>query len=75
MSRWTFATGALIEIDDITERFGLAFAREPGSIQFNHNLRTVVIDAVGRVQKIFIGNEWKSDELVGEMVKAAQAKP
>jgi protein SCO1 len=75
LSRWTFATGALIEIDDITERFGLAFARDPGSIQFNHNLRTVVIDAVGRVQKIFIGNEWKSDELVTEMIKAAEVKP
>lgn len=75
LSRWTFATGALIEIDDITERFGLAFAREAGSIQFNHNLRTVVVDAGGRVQKIFIGNEWKSDELVTEMIRAAQAKP
>jgi len=30
-----------------------------------------VIDAAGRVQKTFIGNEWKSDELVAEMVKAA----
>ncbi len=75
LSKWDFATGALIEIDDITERFGLTFAREPGTVPFNHNLRTVVIDAAGKVQKIFIGNDWKAEALVGEMVKAAQVKP
>ena len=66
--RWTFATGAQIEIDAITEQFGMGFSREGGS--FNHNLRTAVIDANGRVQSILIGNEWKPDELVAEMAKA-----
>ncbi|MFM8468507.1 MAG: SCO family protein [Limisphaerales bacterium] len=75
LSRWTFATGKLIDIDDITERFGLAFAREPGTVPFNHTLRTVVIDAAGKVQRVFIGNEWKADALVEELVKAATAKP
>ncbi len=74
LTNWDFATGALIEIDDITERFGLTFSREPGTVPFNHNMRTVVVDAAGKVQKIFIGNEWKAEALVGEMVKAAQAK-
>ena len=54
------------------EQFGLAFPRE-GAI-FNHNLRTVVVDAQGRVQKVFIGNEWKVEDLVAEIVKAAAAK-
>ncbi len=70
--RWTFATGALIEIDALTEQFGLAFPRD-GTV-FNHNLRTVVVDAAGRVQRVFVGNEWKPAELVREMTKAAQAK-
>jgi protein SCO1/2 len=70
--RWNFATGALIEIDAITEQFGLVFPRE--GINFNHNLRTVVIDAQGKVQKVFIGNEWKVDDFVAEMVRASQAK-
>ncbi|NBV20888.1 MAG: hypothetical protein EBS05_02680 [Proteobacteria bacterium] len=74
LSRWTFATGALIEIDDLTERFGLTFARDKDSFMFNHNLRTVVIDASGKVHKIFIGNDWKADALVEELVKAAQVK-
>ena len=75
MTRWTFATGKLIDIDDLTERFGLVFARDPGTVSFNHNLRTVVIDAAGKVQKIFIGNDWKADALVLEIEKAAKAKP
>lgn len=74
LSHWDFATGALIDIDDITERFGLAFASDPGTVAFNHNMRTVVIDATGKVQSIFIGNEWKADALVAELLKAAQAK-
>jgi protein SCO1/2 len=72
-NRWTFATGALIDITAIAEQFGEAFWHdETGSI--SHNLRTAVIDASGRVQKILVGNEWTSDELVAEMVKAASAK-
>jgi protein SCO1/2 len=67
---WTFATGELIDITAIAEQFGMTFWHdETGSI--SHNLRTVVIDASGRVQKIFSGNEWTSAELVAEMVQAA----
>lgn len=69
--RWTFATGALMDVDAITEQFGLVFGRE-GSF-FNHNLRTVVIDAQGRVQKVFTGNSWPVEDLVAEMVQAAGA--
>ena len=69
----TFATGALIDITAIAEQFGMAFWHdETGSI--SHNLRTAVIDASGRVQKIFSGNEWNSDELVAEMVAAARKR-
>ena len=71
-NHWSFATGALIDIDAITEQFGLIFPRE--GVGFNHNLRTVVVDAQGRVQKVFTGNEWKVDDFVEEMVKAAESK-
>ena len=67
---WTFATGALIDITAIAEQFGMAFWHDDsGSI--SHNLRTAVIDASGRVQKVFPSNEWSSDELVAEMVRGA----
>ncbi|HEY1172810.1 MAG TPA: SCO family protein [Verrucomicrobiae bacterium] len=69
--KWSFLTGALIEIDDIGERFGMVFSREDGTFNFNHNMRTVVIDTRGRVYSIFIGNEWKVDELVAKLKEAA----
>jgi protein SCO1 len=72
-TRWTFATGALSEITAIGEPFGLAFWKEQGGI-ISHNLRTVVIDASGRVQKIFTGNDWQPEDLVAEMITAAKVR-
>jgi len=68
----TFATGALSDIIAIGEPFGLTFWKEQGSI-INHNLRTIVIDRTGRVQKIFNGNTWHPDDLAAELIKAAKA--
>jgi protein SCO1/2 len=68
--RWDFATGAMMDIDAITEQLGLYFAFNKGT--YDHNLRTVVINADGKVQQIYIGNEWKPEELVEEMVKASK---
>jgi protein SCO1/2 len=70
---WSLLTGELIDITAIAEQFGQTFWHdETGSI--SHNMRAAVIDAAGRVQKNFVGNTWKSDELVKEIVKAATAK-
>ena len=68
----TFATGALTEITALGGRFGLVFWKEQGSI-INHNLRTIVIDRSGRVQKIFTGNTWQPEDLAAELIKAAKA--
>jgi protein SCO1/2 len=73
-AHWTLATGAIVDIMAIGEQFGLVFQPEQtGTI--SHNLRTVVIDAAGRVQKNLVGNSWTSDELAEEMVKAAGVTP
>lgn len=69
--RWSYLTGALIDIDAITEQFGLVFFREQGSWNFAHKLRTVVIDTRGRVHHIFTGNSWKDEELIGKLKEAA----
>jgi protein SCO1/2 len=75
-AKWNYLTGELIDITAITEQFGLMFWRpDPNQVTgISHNLRTVVIDAQGRVQKIFIENTWKVDDLVSEIIKAAGAK-
>ena len=70
-AHWSFATGDLIDITALAEQVGLTFWHdETGSI--SHNLRTVVVDASGRLRKIFTGNQWNSDELIEEMVRAVK---
>lgn len=71
---WSFVTGDEIEITAIGDQFGEYFGRDEGG-GITHNLRTVVVDARGRVQKIFPDNKWSSDELVAELLKAAAVKP
>ena len=72
---WTFATGELIDITAIGEQFGLTFWRDETSGLPNHNLRTAVIDAAGRLQNVISGNEWESPELIADMLTAAKARP
>jgi len=73
-TRWDFVTGTPDDIATICDQLGLIVEHDPANGGINHNLRTAVIDCSGHLQKIFIGNEWTSDELVAEMVKAANAK-
>src|SRR6266850_3993020 len=68
---WSFLTGDITEISTISEQFGQMFWKDEGAL--NHNLRTAVIDASGRVQKVFQGNNWTTEEMVAEMVKGAGA--
>jgi protein SCO1/2 len=66
---WSFLTGDPDQISGLADQFGENFWIEGASI--SHNLRTVVVDAGGRVRKIFPGNNWTSADLVQAMVKAA----
>jgi len=70
---WSFLTGELIDIDAIAEQFGLQFWRPTPDSLPNHNVRTVVVDAAGRVQWITPENEWKPEALAEQLVKAAAA--
>ena len=65
---WSFLTGDPVQISELADQFGEIFWTENGGI--SHNLRTVVVDARGRVRKIYQGNKWTSAELVREMVNA-----
>jgi len=71
---WSFLTGALIDVTALGEQFGLTFWRDPQT-GLSHNLRTVIVDAQGRVQKIITENKWTPEELTEELLKAAAAKP
>jgi protein SCO1/2 len=72
-ARWDFVTGDLADLTAFGGQFGEYFGRDAAG-GYNHNLRTIVVDARGRVQRIIQGNTWTSDELVAEILKAAAVK-
>jgi protein SCO1/2 len=71
-TRWNFLTGDLKDITEISTQFGQLFWQDEGAL--NHNLRTAVIDASGKVQKLFQGNSWTPEELAEALQKAAQPR-
>jgi protein SCO1/2 len=73
-TRWSFLTGDLEDITAIGEQFGLQIWRDSPDALPNHNVRTIVIDAAGRVQWVTNQNEWKADDLVEQILKAAQVR-
>lgn len=70
---WRFATGEPGAIEKLGAHFGIAIVRE-GAV-LNHNLRTVVVDAQGRVRKIFSGNQWTGVELAAELRRVRPLNP
>jgi len=72
-SHWLFASASPATLRTMAPQIDFMFQRDDGG--FAHNLRTVVLDARGRVQRIFIGNTWPATELADEMRRAMQAKP
>ena len=69
--RWSFATGETAEVAKLTTALGLETKGEGAAL--THNLRTVVVDATGRVRRIFTGNEWQPEELIAEMRRTMEA--
>ena len=67
-AHWKFATGEAAEIRRLGTAFGLSIVGDGAKLE--HNLRTVVVDPSGRVQRVFNGNEWKPAELAAELRRA-----
>ncbi len=72
-AKWNFVTTDKAEIKALTDQLGLQFFTRNGILE--HNLRTVIIDANGRISQNYMGNEWDVDEFIVEMKKAAEVKP
>lgn len=67
-ARWTFLTGDRDDIDRFASRFGVVVSRasnDPRDI--THNLRTVVIDARGRLAKAYTGNDWTPEQVIRDL--------
>jgi protein SCO1/2 len=72
---WQLAVGKDAEVKTIADFFGLQYEVDPNDkAKINHSLRTAVIDANGKVAKIFTGNEWTPAQLLTELKAAASPK-
>ena len=72
-ARWSFLSGPKEEINELARLSGLEV--ESDGALFNHNFRTLIVDAAGRLQMSFpIGGDL-SEMIVGEMLKAATNLP
>jgi protein SCO1/2 len=66
---WTFLTGPADKIEELADQSNVSAKREGGV--FNHNFRTLIIDAGGHLQTVFPTSGDLSDAIVSEMLKGA----
>jgi len=74
LRRWTFLTGDRDDVDRFAMRFGVSIARamnDPRDI--THNLRTAIVDAEGRLVKVYIGNEWTPEQVLSDLRPVVRA--
>jgi protein SCO1/2 len=70
-ARWSFLTGSPDKIAALARVAGLKYQADGNLI--NHDFRTLIIDAGGRLQMIFPTSGDLSDQIVSEMVKASSS--
>jgi protein SCO1 len=68
---WSFLTGPYDKIRELASQSDVTFERD-GAF-FNHNFRTLIIDAAGHLQMVFPMGGDLSEAIVGEILKAAAA--
>ncbi len=71
-SQWLFAVASSNTMASLAPKVDLSFWKENGT--FSHNLRTVVLDAQGKIAKQFDGNDWTPEQLAAAMREAALKK-
>ncbi len=70
-AHWSFLTGPKDKIRELATRTGVTMQNRDGVI--NHNFRTLIIDASGRLQMIFPTSGDLSDAIVAEIIKGTAA--
>jgi protein SCO1/2 len=68
-AHWEFASGTKEQVKEIAQYFGLTYF--PEKDQIIHALRTVIVNPDGKIAKVYSGNEWKPEEVLAEIKKAA----
>ena len=76
LGRWTLLTGERDDVDRFAMRFGVSIARamnDPRDI--SHTLRTAIVDSDGRLAKVFTGNDWTPEQLLGDLRALGRGTP
>ena len=68
-AHWSFLTGPKDKIAELARLCDVKFDPDNGS--FNHNFRTLIIDAGNRLQMVFPTSGDLSESIVHELIKAA----
>jgi len=66
---WSFLTGSPETIRELAQISGVTYTEEAGAI--NHNFRTLIVDASGRLQMVFPIGGNLSDAIVAQIIQAA----
>jgi cytochrome oxidase Cu insertion factor (SCO1/SenC/PrrC family) len=66
---WSFLTGPPDKIAELARSSGANYEFTDGT--FNHNFRTLIVDAAGHLQMVFPTGGNLSDLIAAEIVKAA----
>jgi protein SCO1/2 len=62
---WEFASGTKDQVKGIAQYFGLRYYE--GNDEIVHGLRTALIAPDGKIYKVYRGNEWKPEEVLGDL--------
>ncbi len=71
LGHWNFLTGPADKIGELARASGVTFSHD--GLTINHNFRTLIVDATGRLQTTFPFGGDLSDAIVAEVLKAAVA--
>jgi protein SCO1/2 len=65
---WTWLTGDRVTTDRLAARFGVSVIRSTDApAEVMHNLRTTLVDASGRVARIYSGSEWTPSAVLADL--------
>jgi protein SCO1/2 len=67
-TRWTFLTGDRDDVDQFGSRFGVSVSRAlDDAREIAHNLRTAIINADGKLVKVYTGNDWTPEQILADL--------
>jgi protein SCO1/2 len=68
LTRWTFLTGDRDEVDQFAARFGVSVGRALNDARdITHNLRTAIVNADGKLAKVYTGNDWTPEQILKDL--------